>query len=115
MPTTCDCGAGVPHGHSLFILQGHHHGPDGAVFGATDAEHHGHHQHNYHDEYSPATGPQLDGRITHNADRVVLTMPQLDEDAGTWQRIRYADSERTLRGGRVDTPEPPPPRIYPAS
>lgn len=107
MPTSCDCGAGVSHGHSLFILAGHHHAADGVNFGAAD-DTHGHHQH--HVESSASSGPQLMGRIMHSADRVAIAIPQFDETASGWQRVVYPPYTDIPGSGHVVVPDAPPPQ-----
>ena len=107
MPTSCDCGAGVPHGHSLFILAGHHHAADGDTFGTEDNTHNGH---QHHTESSASVGPQLMGRIMHNADRVAIAIPQFDVMATTWQRVAYLSFTDIPGSGHVVAPDAPPPQ-----
>jgi hypothetical protein len=40
-PSTCQCGAELPHPHSLFLLADHHHSPDGE----TESSEHDHPEH----------------------------------------------------------------------
>lgn len=105
MPTSCDCGAGIAHGHSLFILAGHHHGSDGAVFGHRD-DHDGHHHHHE----SPTLEPQFAGSINHASSRVAVALPQQMIAARSWQRIGYPRMNREFAAGQTVSPEAPPPR-----
>jgi hypothetical protein len=114
VPTSCVCGAGIAHGHSLFILRGHHHGPDGAVFGTApipdEHQHHDHHGHHAKESPSVESQAQIAGRIMHSSDRVVIAIPVLDASASTWQRVTYAPYSETANGSHVVLPEPPPPQ-----
>lgn len=110
VPTSCDCGAGVPHGHSLFILAGHHHSSQGAIFGSQSGP--VDHEHGHHTQESPSVEPQLMGRIMHSADRVAVAMPLFEATASTWQRISHQPYSELAADGRTVSPEPPPPRQH---
>lgn len=106
---SCACGAGVPHGHSLFILGGHYHGAEQVYFnagaGEKDNQHHGHKV-----DASSASGPQLAGRIMHSADRVAVALPLSVLSGESWQRFVQPVTISELDEGRIDTLESPPPK-----
>ena len=104
VPTTCECGADVSHGHSLFEMPGHHH----------ELEHvnqdEGHNRqgiaHDYHIEVPAQNGSQL----THGVDRVIVVFVNALMLSDSWQLFSYPDTVIDLGDGHVDTPEAPPPR-----
>lgn len=107
MPTNCDCGAGIAHSHSLFILGGHYHGTEGAVFGASDDEMEHHHHHHFE---SPSTDPHFAGTINHASDRVAADLPAYLTTATSWERVSYPQDDVELADGRVVPPDHGPPR-----
>lgn len=107
MPTSCDCGAGIPHGHSLFILGGHYHSAEGAVFGAAEDEME-HHQHHNHE--SPSIEPQFAGTINHASDRVAVDLPAWLVTETNWQRISYPHDVGQQATGRDVLPDLLPPQ-----
>lgn len=114
VPTSCDCGAGIAHGHSLFILSGHHHGSAGAVFGA-EPDPHGHHHdgndgHNAKETPSVEAPAQLMGRIMHSSDRVAVSIPLSNVMSSSWQRVTYPTYSEVTSEGQAILPEAPPPQ-----
>ena len=104
VPTSCDCGAGVAHGHSLFVLSGHHHGSVNVVFGSQNDDH------DHHLNGSPSVEPQLMGRINHASDRVAIALPVGELTAAAWQRVKHKPATDLPGSGRFLTPGVPPPR-----
>jgi hypothetical protein len=107
MPTNCDCGAGIPHGHSLFILGGHYHGAAGAVFRAPADEMDHHHHHNAE---TPQAEPTFSGQVNHASSRVAADLPTFLLFAPTWERLVYPHDRVEFAGGRVVPPDHQPPR-----
>jgi hypothetical protein len=106
VPTSCDCGAGVAHGHSLFVLSGHHHGSENVVWGRQDDDH----DHHQHMQEAPAIEPQLMGRINHASDRVAISMPAGVISSSTWQRVKHRPLTDHPGSGHIVSPDIPPPR-----
>lgn len=108
VPTTCECGAGIAHGHSLFILPGHNHTPHGQ-------QHEGHGagpdttQH-FHVETMTHGGPQLAEQVIHGSDRIAVAIATGLATSNSWQRFRYPDTAIDPGDGRNDTPDAPPPQ-----
>jgi hypothetical protein len=111
-PTTCLCGAGVPHTHSLFQLPGHHHRPDDRHehwnevrlgTASADAE--------QSVAASNSPGPKLTVAHGSAGDRAAIT-PSFRPWFTTFLigLLKRMDL-LSVYLGRTVTPEPPPPRL----
>jgi len=110
-PSTCQCGAEVPHPHSLFLLADHHHSQDG-VIEAPEQQHAG-----YADVSLPQTehagpGPVVQGAVPEGvagdeislalAGRVPRAWPPTQSFA-IWQLVLPIPAN-------AEPPDHPPPR-----
>lgn len=101
-PTSCLCGAEMPHSHSLFMLGGHHHGHSHR----DDATGHEHTQASVGQQ-----GPQLHtpAMITSPGKHTAALLGQTADWTGQSTMYRPPWSFSLLADGQVLTPEPPPP------
>lgn len=108
VPTACECGAGISHGHSLFTLRGHHHAPDGWYAYQDSAGPLDHQSHLV--ESATSSGPQLAGKVAHGSDRFSLALVTALTTSDVSQRISYPGASTTLGAGWSDAPGSPPPQ-----
>lgn len=105
-PTSCLCGADVPHSHSLFTLRGHHHGR------GHDSSHHRHAgEHETTDTNINQQGPQLRAPVTSSLGSNVAAFVGFMAAASHTNVIdrKQAWPSARLNDGQVITPESPPP------
>ncbi len=110
VPSTCHCGARVAHGHSLFILPGHHHVPDGSHVHVDHGESHDRQRHTV--ETATNSGPQLTGKVAHGSDRLAVALTSVLAGSNEWQSFNYPASADELGSGWLDAPDAPPPQHH---
>lgn len=108
VPTACECGAGVAHGHSLFVMPGHHHGPENLSL--NDGQYHSGNAHDYQIEAPAQSGSHPAGQVAHGVDRLLSVLVNALTLLDRWQRFSYPGTIDSLGDGRIDTPDAPPPR-----
>lgn len=104
VPTTCECGADVSHGHSLFEMPGHHHEPE-----RVNRDEDYNRQEIAHD-YNIETPAQNASRLTQGVDRAIVVFVSPLTLSDSWHLFSYPDTVNDLGDGHIDTPEAPPPR-----
>lgn len=108
VPATCDCGAGISHGHSLFTLPGHHHGPEGWQVDAGHADTSGDQSHTV--GIAAHSGPQIAGKVAHGADGFSVALANTLTGADIWTPFSYPGDAVWMGSGWLDIPDAPPPR-----
>lgn len=108
VPATCECGAGIAHGHSIFTLPGHHHASDGTHM---NMDHAGPSVNEHHSiEKATNSGPQLAGKVAHGSDRLSVALAAALTLSDAWQRISYPGTVDDPGNGWSDAPDAPPPQ-----
>jgi hypothetical protein len=98
-PTTCRCGADLPHQHGLFELPGHHHGDAAPLVGYGTSGN--------HDLERPVVrAPEGSGANTQVS---AATVQSLSYPPVRWPQ-RSPLSSSLVPDGRSVVPDPPPPR-----
>ncbi|HLT19311.1 MAG TPA: hypothetical protein VKZ96_07650 [Thermomicrobiales bacterium] len=107
-PTNCDCGAGISHPHSLFLLPGHHHDSSGRHV-RLDAP--GEHPHTM--QAAVDRGPRLAAFSGHASESIAMMVAAFLSMTVLWRRLRQRIIDLPLPPGYQHVPDPPPPRLVP--
>lgn len=109
-PSTCDCGAELPHAHSLFILGDHYHSPDGEIDTTPKPHSSDATSSATHADWTPG-GPTLQGPSSEfiGGGPIGLSLTTVSTGSGLTSGLSV-DFRHSIPSGETTTPEPPPPQ-----
>jgi len=111
-PSTCHCGAEIPHPHSLFLLAEHHHHHDGTIEDVDDEQGHVHGTVAPRPRELAARGPIAQAATPEGVagEQISLAIEELAPAARSGVSERFVWPLHFPLAGTGEPPEPPPPR-----
>ena len=110
-PSTCQCGAELPHPHSLFLLADHHHSPDGQLE-APKQLYAGYAGVNSPQTENAGPGPVVQGAVPEGVAGDEISFAFSGQVRQAWPPLRtFAIWQLVLpRPANAEPPDHPPPR-----